>query len=348
MSQCEERQAIESTIGEYLKDHPGLRQLNALRRQNRTAAAINDEHTSEIFKELVKVDPTLGALFGKGKILKLPVGTIPETIPFEGKKFPTFFRIFHEPKAGLIKMCPKNRTCRVEFETDASNDYFSRSGERGHFNIKGVVVPVSSVHLWNGRASVRFAPPTGANPDDRYSIQVEVSDLSRVDPFCSQFIMEVEPDAMSLPSDGHSTPPGSRLSGIPNIVEIRMDQWVINKFDENTALEIKRAADDQLDFLVNMDNIYLKNEIARRKTTEKSLIEYYFKYGLSLLSLGILHIKQNLSDIIELSDGNEDEGESEWPTEVVRNEIGAACRGAAVTIIPIIIQLGKIPSKTLP
>ena len=345
MRQCEERQAIELAIGEYLKDHPGLRQLNALRRQNRTAAALSDEKTAEIFQQLVKGDPSLGALFGKGKKLKLPLGPIPEPTKYEGVKYPTFFRITHEPRGGLVKTCPKNRTCRVEFETDASNDYFSRTKDRGHFTVKGVVTPLSSVHLWNGKATVRFAPPIGANPGDHYSIQVEVSDVSRVDPFRSQFAMEVEPDAEPSPSGGSRNPPGTQLTGIPNIQEVQRDEWAKYKFDENTALEIKRASEDQLDFFVNMDNIHLKNEIARRKNIEKSLIDYYFKYGLSLLALGMLHAKRESGNVLEESDEEIHEKSSEWPSQEVRDEVASACRGAAVTLIPLIIQLGKLPAK---
>jgi len=345
MRQCEERRAIESAIGEYLKDHPGLRQLNALRRQNRTASAISDEHTLEIFQELVKGDPTLGSLFGGEKKLKLPTGKVPKPIPYEGLKFPTIFRIANEPKEGLIKSCPKNRSCRIEFETNAANDYFSRVSERGHFSVKGIVAPLSSVHLWNGKASVRFAPPVGSNPGDHYSIQIEVTDPSRVDPFQSQFIMMVEPDALPLPPrpDYPPKPQGSQLTGIPNIFPVTHDQWAKYGFNETSALAIKRGEEQQLDFFINMDNIYLKNEIARRKSTEKALIEYYFKCGLSLLALGILHIKH---DSIEKSEEEASEKEeTEWPPQTVKDEIAETCRGAAITIIPIIIQLGKITIK---
>ncbi|MGA8849577.1 MAG: hypothetical protein WB564_07140 [Dehalococcoidia bacterium] len=345
MRQCEERQAIESSIGEYLKDHPGLRQLNALRRQNRTASAISDEHTLEIFQELVKGDPTLGSLFGGGEKLKLPTGKVPKPIPYEGLKFPTIFRIANEPKEGLIKSCPKNHSCRVEFETNAANDYFSRISERGHFSVKGIVAPLSSVHLWNGKASVRFVPPVGSNPGDRYSIQIEVTDPSRVDPFRSQFTMMVEPDAPPPPPhpDYPPKPKGSQLTGIPNIFPVTHDQWAKYGFDETSALAIKRGEEQQLDFFINMDNIYLKNEIARRKSTEKTLIEYYFKYGLSLLALGILHIKH---DSIEKSEEETSEKEeTEWPPQILKDEIAEICRGAAITIIPIIIQLGKITVK---
>lgn len=344
MRQCEERQAIESAIGEYLKDHPGLRQLNALRRQNRTAAAISDERTSEIFQELVKGDPNLGALFGTGEKLKLPTGTVPKQIPYEGLKFPTFFKLANEPKSGLIKMCPKNHTCRVEFETNASNDYFSRISERGHFIVKGVVAPLSSVHLWNSKANVRFAPPVGANPGDHYTIQIEVSDPSRVNPFQAQFVMVIEADAPPYPPGGTPKPKGSQLTGIPNVIEVRQEQWAKYEFGETSALVIKRGEGEQLDFFVNMDNIYLKNEIMRRKSTEKTLIEYYFKYGLSLLALGILHIKRESAEKTE--EEITEKEEAGWPPQTVKDDIAAACRGSAVTIIPIIIQLGKISVKT--
>ena len=346
MRQCEERHAIEVAIGDYLRDHPGLRQLNALRRQARTAAAISGERTSEIFQELVKGDPTLGALFGKGKNLKLALGPIPEPIPYEGLKFPTYFRIARESKEGLLKKCPKNRTCRVDFETNASNDYFSRAQDSGHFAVKGVVAPISSVHLWNGSASARFVPPTGANPGDRYSIMIEVSDVSRVEPFASQFTMEIEPDAAPLPPGAPPHPPGSKLSGIPNVYDVTRDQWAAEQFDENTALIVRRSGDEgQLDFYVNLDNIYLKNEIARRKTSEKSVMEYYFKYGLSLLALGILHVKRESGEKTESSDKENGDLASEWPPQAVREEVAAACRGAAVTLIPLIVQLGKIADK---
>lgn len=343
MRQCEERQAVESAIGEYLKDHPGLRQLNALRRQNRTAAAISDERTSEIFQELVKSDPTLGALFGTGKRLKLPVGTVPEQTPYEGLRFPTFFRLANEPKSGLIKACPKNHTCRVEFETNASNDYFSRVSERGHLAVKGVITPLSSVHLWNGKASLRFAPPVGANPGDRYTIQIEVTDPSRVSPFQAQFVMVIEADAAPYPSGGAPKPKGSQLTGVPSVIEVRQAQWAKHGFDETSALVIKRGEGEQLDFFVNVDNIYLRNEIMRRKSTEKTLIEYYFKYGLSLLALGILHIRRESVGKVE-EEATEGE-ETGWPPQAVKDEVAAACRGSAVTIVPIIIQLGKVSVK---
>jgi hypothetical protein len=155
--------------------------------------------------------------------------------------------------------------------------------------------------------------------------------------------MAVEANAAPYPSGGTPKPRGTQLTGVPNVVEVRQPQWARHEFDERSALVIKRAEGEQLDFFVNMDNIYLKNEIVRRKSTERSLIEYYFKYGLSLLALGILHIRRESAG--EIQEETAEEEETGWPSQEVKDEIAAACRGSAVTIIPIIIQLGKIPAK---
>src|SRR5215469_4771519 len=45
---------------------------------------------------------------------KYPMSALP--MPFCGKEFPTYFRIAKEPKNGLIKTCPLNRTIRVDFD----------------------------------------------------------------------------------------------------------------------------------------------------------------------------------------------------------------------------------------
>jgi len=62
-----------------------------------------------------------------------------------------------------------------------------------------------------------------------------------------------------------------------------------------------------------------------------------------LLALGILHIKHDSNEKTE--EGVSEKEETEWPSQIVKDEIAETCRGAAITIIPIIIQLGKITVK---
>jgi hypothetical protein len=59
----------------------------------------------------------------------------------------------------------------------------------------------------------------------------------------------------------------------------------------------------------------------------------------------MLHAKRESGNVLEESDEEIHEKSSEWPSQEVRDEVASACRGAAVTLIPLIIQLGKLPAK---
>lgn len=338
MRQCQERTILEDTIVEYLKEHQGLRELNTRRRQARLESQ-SQEDTSVVIQALIRADPTLATVFGKGQKIKVPIGPIPEPEPYVGKQFPTFFRIVHEPKGGLVKKCPLNRTCRVEFETDAANDYFSRTTDPGRLEVRGAPKRVGTVHLWNGKALLRFAPPADCSTGDRLRVTVVVSDVSRVASFESSFVMEVEPEAPPSPPGPPPPPPGASLVGFPNIIEVRQDQWALHGFNETAALELKHGDEDAVDMYINMDNLHLRNEIVRRRGLDPELLRYWFKYGLCLLALGMLY--QCRQSKREGDDGaNQGENGDETEPEVFR-KIATASRGLAVTVIPAIAQLGK-------
>lgn len=337
MRQCQERTALEDAIVEYLKDHQGLRELNARRRQARLQSR-SEEDTSAVIQALIRADPTLAAVFGKGQKIKVPIGPLPEPEPYVGKQFPTFFRIRGEPKAGLVKRCPLNRTCRVEFETDATNDYFSRSTDPGRLEVRGAPTRVGTVHLWNGKALLRFAPPASCSPGDQLRVVVSVSDVSRVAPFESSFVISVEPEAPPSPPGPPAPQPGASLTGFPNIIEVRQEQWAMHGFDETSALELKYGEDDAIDMYINMDNLHLRNEIARRRGADPDLLRYWFKYGLCLLALGMLY--QHRQSAARANENSRGENGDDTEEEVFRT-IAAASRGLAVTVIPAISQLGK-------
>ena len=61
----------------YLRDHPGLKELNARRRQARLASALSEEETAAVIQQLVRSDPTLANLFGRGQHIRVPVGPLP-------------------------------------------------------------------------------------------------------------------------------------------------------------------------------------------------------------------------------------------------------------------------------
>jgi hypothetical protein len=324
MRECDERFALENSLYEYLKEHPGLREINARRRQQRISSA-GQKEVADVIKNLLRNDPTLAALFGVGEQIRVPTGPVREPTEYVGRQFPTYFRIRNEPRAGLIKRCPRNHTCRVEFETDANNDYFSRINDPGHIEIIGAPTFLSH-HLWNGKAVLRFSVPAVSNPGDRLGIRVIVNDISRVDPIESQFSIEVEPDAPPYEPGGPTREPSVTLFAIPNIIEVRRSEWHLHNFNEKSALKINISEDETLDLFVNMDNLYLLNEIAKRRTMDPEVLKHWFKYGLFLLAMGILYQERQKASSME---------------EVDKQKINEITEGLAVTIIPIISQLGR-------
>ncbi|OLD40789.1 MAG: hypothetical protein AUI21_03550 [Nitrospirae bacterium 13_1_40CM_2_62_10] len=334
MRQIDERSAIEDSVVAYLKDHAGLRELNARRRQARLAATLTEDAASSVIQDLVRSDPTLADLFGKGKRIKIPEGPPGPVEAYVGRKFPTYFRLAKNPPGGLVKICSRNRTCKVDFETDASNDYFSRASEQGSLNAIGSAHALST-NLWNGRATLRVAPLDTSNVGDRLNVVVRVDDVSRSRPLESSFVLEVAEDEeeRERPSGPETPPSGPLLKALPNIREVLRDQWAHVGFDETSAILLRSGEEDTLDVFINMDNIYLRNEKARRRDLSPDLMNYWFKYGVCLLAFGMLYRKREE----RRNQGNELE---ESPLGDFADEIAEACKGVAITVIPVIANLG--------
>ena len=337
MRECDERDKLYSAIADYIKDHPGLRALNARRRQERMAAALSEEQTAKIIQDIVRTDPSLAELFGKGRKIRVPKGTDLPKEPYIGKYFPTYFRLLKEMHGEYLKKCPRNRRSRVLFETDATNDYLIRTKDPGRITVEGSPTLASS-HLWEGRATLTFELPERCTVGDLFNVRVLAMDVSRVEPFISSFQILVEPEAPPSPPPHPSPPSGSAFTGLPNITEVRRDEWAKRGFNERSAVELKSGSNDdgeELDIYINMDNIYLQNERAKRKKIDPELLNYWFKYGLCLLALGMLYDnritkdpKNEVTPIAETMGGQFE-------------DIEIASRGLAVTIIPVISQLSK-------
>lgn len=337
MRECDERERLCGAVADYLKEHPGLKELNARRRHQRMASALSVEDTAKIIQDIVRSDPSLAALFGKGKRITVPRGPEIEKEPFVGKRFPTYFTLAKEPAGGLVKHCPRNRRPRVVFNTDAVNDYFSRASEPGRIELDGAPT-IASIHLWEGRASLTLDLPERCTPGDLLNVSVSVTDLSRVEPFGSTFQIQVEPDAEPAPTGPPPPELGATFSGLPNIIEVRRDSWGAWRFTERSGLTLRvgtGADGEELDMAINLDNIYLRNERARRGKMDPEVLDYWFKYGMCLLAVGMLFEQRRQESAIE--------EQSEDPAQETGqfDAIARASQGLAVTIIPVIAQLGK-------
>ena len=334
MRQIDEKAAIEEAIVGYIKDHPGIKELNAIRRQRRQESALSEEETAKIIQSLVRSDPTLAHLFGKGELIRVPGKDITEKEPFDGRKFPTYFLIHNEPKEGLVKHCPKDRDCKVEFETDAVNDYFDRIEDPGHLETRGLPQKLFQ-NLWDGKATLKFGLPASVSIGDEFRVEVLVNDVSRLEPFKAAFKIHVDPDAGPAESGLH-IPKGAALVALPKIIEVHRHEWPQYEFDEWSALKITpgNESGDALDIAINVDNIYLRNEIARRKELDAKLLTYWFEWGLVLLALGMINSEKKRKE----EDKYDDE---EQEKEDMYDRIGRACVGIAATLIPVISHMSK-------
>ena len=337
MRDCDERNRLYSAIADYIKDHPGLRKLNAQRRQERMAAAMSEEETAKIIQDIVRTDPTLAELFGTGRKIKIPRGPDEEKEPYVGREFPTHFRLLKEPPGGLVKKCPRNARCRVLFETDASNDYFARAKDAGRIDAVGTA-NLASVHLWDGRATLTFEVPDKCGVGDLLNLTLEVMDVSRVEPFRTTFRIQVELETAPEPGGKTRQPAGAFFAGLPNIKEVRRPDWEQWGFDERVALALRSAPEGEsegLDIAINLDNLFLQNERARRRTMDAEILDYWFKIGLCLLALGMLYDRKQSGTESEDRESDAEGAGGQY------EEIERACRGLAVTVIPVISQLSK-------
>jgi len=300
----------------------------------------------------LKSDPTLASILGIGGNVISTIGPANDPLPFNGKQFPTFFRIVKEPKNGLTKYCPLNRTVRVEFETDAANGYFERPNCPGSIIFDPPNLCVTS-HLWDGKFTGKFQLPYDAQVGDKINLQVTVSDIEREtkgQPFVSQFMMVGVNEAEDVPPPGHrysgKKPSGNGKHSAPvyaalDIREVRRANWEdpAFKFNEYSALKVVNADEENgFVFFVNMDNQFLIHELHKANDQEGSLIRHWFKYGVVLSALGILKELQRLQQ--EAGKNNDDNGEEELDLQ----RIGKFCAGLARVVVPMIRALYKGPT----
>ncbi len=340
---------IVSTLQRDLKQHPGLRELNAARRSARIEKALDDqEDVVQTLERILKTDPSLAQLLDPGDRL---VTTLPPPKPseFKGRRFPTYFRLAGDPKKLVKKTCPLNRTCKVDFETDAENDYFDRSESPGEMIVDPSDDIRESGSLWNGTYTARFKPPSDAKPGEQHEVSVYVNDPDRDAKgswwFESNFTIEVLPptERKTPPGPKPPKPPPKRLA-IPNIYEIYRDGWDRGEpaFTPYDALRVIQDGEDGYDFWLNRDNTYLLREIKNAKESEKDIVVHWFKWGLALAALGMLQHPKRLA-ALQSRKRRGDKPTASSNGEDVVEAVNGSINGLASMIVPIIRNLYQGP-----
>jgi hypothetical protein len=377
LSGGELRQELEDILEDMLKQHQGLRALKERRRREETEERFADSKPLEnILENLLKKSQILASLFLRGGHASTPFKPVrvqEEEKPYEGKVSPTFFK-FQGKQYGevLHRETPQNMRSRIVFETDAVNDYFSRSIDPGQFaiwrEVDGERRPVLNYvgpNLQNGTGTLSVQLPEDCQPGDELQFLTTVTDASRVDSFENRFVVRVRPSVgpsirrkppSKTPGTDRDIPGGITL---PNIKQVYEADWDKYRFDKYTSLRIKDAgiqesngASDEkpavYDFYVNMDNLYLRSEV-KPAGADAELLRNRFIYGNVLLGLALLHqeeLDKKLRRVPQAAEGNDEDDEA-IPEVNIEDRIAQFTRAIAPVLLPMIESLGGLDMAEL-
>jgi len=348
LSACELRNEIETQLERIIKEHPGLRALREKRRQEEIRDKLEESKPlMDVIEKVIRNSPTLAKLLSVG-------GKLPNPFHFEetgigqiyyGNKYPTYFRLQRKKHKEFIKNCPINWRFRVQFETDASNDYFDRDDDPGEFILlaNGIEVTDYVLSLWNGTANLTVSLPKGVKPNYIVKYNTIVKDAIKWGPFEDAFQVIVSPRKKHQKggTTGDSPPPGNKgankqipsLLTIPEIIDVHRDGWDNHHFDEFDALDVIPIGDGKYDFYVNIDNICLQTELKYAKPAiDVNLLMAQFRYGVVLIGMSLL---RELSDLGN-KNPNIENGES------IPDRVKLLTRAISPILIPMISTLSQL------
>jgi hypothetical protein len=300
------RHEIEKQLEDLVKNHQGLRALREQRRREEIENKLQDSMPlAEILEKIIKKSPALSRLLLPGARISNPFNLAPakSAVQFHGRKFPSYFRLSKEYSKARPKACPINKRFRLQFETDAVNEYFDRDQEPGEFSISvsGQAIENFVLNLWNGLATLTVELPVGIKAGDVLLFETEVTDTAHSEPFPGTFyvIAEKPEEQMDSEAGKRKKPPGEdeedkrkrpSLLGLPQIFELRRNDanWSGHFGNELGALSVRDAGEGRYDFYVNMDNVSLRTEIKTSSSIDFRLLEAQYKYGLALIGMSLL------------------------------------------------------------
>lgn len=299
------QRAIEEAMEQFLADHAPLQRLNRERREQELRDRLaDDQPLTEALKSVIDNSPELRSLFGTGEQVEVENEVGEEVVEFVGVKFPTFFRLAVPPPQGEQAAfdCPVDGSVRIQFETDAVNDYFSRGDEPGTLLTQPEGV-LCRMFLRNGRASLVARCPKGRAVGDVLNLYVEVNDPSRKHPFVHRIQLRITEQRVRPEPGDRPEPEKPNQSGalsLPKIIEIEEDRWEAEGFGPESGLSLMRDGDAGLVAKVNVANRYLRAAKLRAPAEDRDLIRKRFVYGLVLAGVSLWQEYRDHPDADEL------------------------------------------------
>lgn len=371
------RDAIEDRLEYELKHDQSLRSLKERRRREEIEARLEDSKPLEdVLRPLLERSPVLSELFLHGRRVSTPFRTKrvgPEDKPFEGRRYPTFFKFKDKPYGTeLHQDCHSNQRCRITFETNAANDYFGRDIDRGEFSLFTASEDGRSptgdegANLQNGIAILNLPLPANCRVGDEIRFVAQVTDSTQIEPFENRFVIHVKGAAEQTPyrkrtrrkppseSKGNErdVPSGVELPTVIKVYESTEDGakgWedMSPPFDKYSAMRVIHAGSsndagveqDVYDFFVNADNIYLKSEI-KPKNQDSEVVSARFVYGMVLLGLALLQEEKQAEELASKFKANGHENNNY--TIPIEDRVEIFSKAVSPVLLPMIDYLGAL------
>jgi hypothetical protein len=372
------RKAMEEHLEEILHQHPGLRDLSERRRNDEIANRLEESKPLEdVLKNIFRSSPSLESLFLTGRRLAKPHrsrggdnegekdggGNGDEV--FIGKEHPTFFKFKKRPNSDILrKECEVGRRCRIDFETDVRNDYFSRNTNRGRFILEVLEQDLKqeeinkTLTLHNGFAHVSIDISEETNVGDEMTVQFTVTDDVIPDPFVNIAILRIKPH---IERDGGQRGKKSKRGGggegeedglvginLPLIIPVKESEWNEHDFDQYSACKIlqdftaREENKDSYRFYINVDNKYLRTDVKYSRESPK-LLEAKFVYGNVLIGLGLI---KDYRDREKKAQNNEND--ESWNEDMsVEGYVAQTTRALSAFVLPMINSLGSLSEEEI-
>ena len=297
---------LNEQLEELVKSHPGLKELRERRRRESIDEKLsNSRPLKEVLDEIIKKSPTLTRLFSQGEDVSNPLKSrlvAEREVEFVGKRYPTYFQIVNKHRDTTAEI---DRRFRVQFETDARNDYLDREHNPGTLKVFLEQQPDMAVecipYFWNGTATLNITLPEHTQVGDTLCFVAQLYDETRPDPFENYFVRRIveKDESNAASSQGKRRPPTTDEPGnrqiasaimMPSVTEVDEAGWASRGFDEFSALQVVDTGDEGYDYFINIDNKYLRAEQKGKKNDEEAkLLLAQYKYAMVLIGLAILN-----------------------------------------------------------
>ena len=354
------KQSLINALEKTVRECQELRELRNQRQQERMSARLKDEQPLiDVLQSLIKNSPNLVILLQLGQRISAPFNTqdtaSSEKADFTGEVYPSFFKnkgVEYGVPAKLAR--PVNHRVRLTFETDARDNYFTRSVERGSFdlvwlNADGVEqkTSITGPNLKSGIATVMLEFPEEAEVGDQMAFIARVRDPLTT--FENQIIIAIQPPIERKGGGkGGRKPPGEGEGkdrerpmevAPPKVTRVYRDRWEVEGFDEYTAMKVESVgytedeSTELYEFKVNMDNTPLENESKQKRLDQDkcTLLREQFLYANVLIGLSLF--------LEDKKTGGKEAVDSDVLQETIEERIERTCRALA-PFIPALVSLG--------